>query len=194
MPQIVFCCGRKRLLRRTQKRIRARPSRLQAMQCRALRRHAPTTTRGPSGLSLGWTPAAWFVSGEDGIRTREGGISPLTGLANRRYRPLSHLSSLPSSGPRTERDSSTPPVKVTIPPSAPLVGWTSARRAPKFSYFRSIQRNYNRFIRWAPRGLCSSSGRDRGAAAARPWHGERPRCNFRRGLRRQQIGGFFLFA
>ena len=31
-------------------------------------------------------------SGEDGIRTREGGLGPLTGLANRRYRPLSHLS------------------------------------------------------------------------------------------------------
>src|SRR5262249_19023896 len=36
------------------------------------------------------TPLFW--SGEDGIRTRGGGMSPLTGLANRRYRPLSHLS------------------------------------------------------------------------------------------------------
>lgn len=31
-------------------------------------------------------------NGEDGIRTREAGLSPPTGLANRRYRPLSHLS------------------------------------------------------------------------------------------------------
>src|SRR5262249_6061393 len=36
--------------------------------------------------------------GEDGIRTREGGLGPLTGLANRRYRPLSHLSGLRRKG------------------------------------------------------------------------------------------------
>src|SRR5262249_19253832 len=34
----------------------------------------------------------WSESGEDGIRTRGRGMSPFTGLANRRYRPLSHLS------------------------------------------------------------------------------------------------------
>ena len=33
-------------------------------------------------------------SGEDGIRTHGRGVSPYTGLANRRYRPLSHLSKL----------------------------------------------------------------------------------------------------
>jgi hypothetical protein len=35
-------------------------------------------------------------SGEGGIRTRGGVLRPLTGLANRRYRPLSHLSGLRS--------------------------------------------------------------------------------------------------
>src|SRR5262249_33730924 len=38
--------------------------------------------------------AAKGLSGEDGIRTRGGGLGPLTGLANRRYRPLSHLSKI----------------------------------------------------------------------------------------------------
>src|ERR1051325_2156936 len=33
-------------------------------------------------------------SGEDGIRTHGKGVSPYTGLANRRYRPLSHLSKI----------------------------------------------------------------------------------------------------
>ena len=32
------------------------------------------------------------ISGEGGIRTRGKGLTPYTGLANRRYRPLSHLS------------------------------------------------------------------------------------------------------
>src|ERR1700677_3084701 len=36
-----------------------------------------------------------FVFGEGGIRTRGGILRSLTGLANRRYRPLSHLSKLP---------------------------------------------------------------------------------------------------
>jgi hypothetical protein len=32
------------------------------------------------------------TSGEDGIRTHGKDLGPYTGLANRRYRPLSHLS------------------------------------------------------------------------------------------------------
>jgi hypothetical protein len=36
--------------------------------------------------------ALFFGSGEGGIRTRGKVLRPSTGLANRRYRPLSHLS------------------------------------------------------------------------------------------------------
>jgi hypothetical protein len=42
-----------------------------------------------------WVPkgsALLFGSGEGGIRTRGKVLRPSTGLANRRYRPLSHLS------------------------------------------------------------------------------------------------------
>ena len=38
------------------------------------------------------TPPACSKCGEGGIRTRGKGLIPYTGLANRRFRPLSHLS------------------------------------------------------------------------------------------------------
>jgi hypothetical protein len=42
------------------------------------------------GLLVTQSPS--FVSGEGGIRTRGGGLSPHAALAKRCYRPLSHLS------------------------------------------------------------------------------------------------------
>src|SRR5262249_16071183 len=62
--------------------------------------HGPEVTRRGASFGRpenatrtnGSTDRGSLVSGEDVIRSRGGGVSPLTGLANRRYRPLSHLS------------------------------------------------------------------------------------------------------
>jgi hypothetical protein len=51
-------------------------------------------------------------SGEGGIRTRGTGLTPYTGLANQRIRPLCHLSDI-RDGPGVAAGNSTPPVAKT---------------------------------------------------------------------------------
>src|SRR5262245_65850928 len=62
-------------------------------------RHSNETPSPPAPLPLFDGERGGFVrasksrlSGEGGIRTRGRDLTPYTGLANRRYRPLSHLS------------------------------------------------------------------------------------------------------
>src|SRR5262249_6542036 len=75
------------------------PNELRAVARCSWRCTWPGTEAGKHTRGCGWhgrNPLLfWTLSGEDGIRTRGGGLSPLTGLANRRYRPLSHLSLSP---------------------------------------------------------------------------------------------------
>ncbi len=55
---------------------------------------------GAAGAVAGTGRRAGKAGGEAGIRTRGAGVTPLNGLANRRFRPLSHLSAKGPSGPR----------------------------------------------------------------------------------------------
>ena len=70
------------------------------------------------------------TGGEAGIRTREQGLSPVNGLANRRFRPLSHLSARPDRAAalagRRAQTHSTRMLSAVKP--RPLVKWPLVKR------------------------------------------------------------------
>ena len=75
--------------------------------------------RSATAIASGGCGAFLSVSGEDGIRTRRYEVSPVTGLANRRFRPLSHLSRVPRM-PAVSRASATALLQSIVCPSQGL--------------------------------------------------------------------------